>query len=166
MKHAFFRWTLFALLGLASPWDAKTTLKSEHEPLRVRNTFQKPEDVVRYYCSRDASGFVWSGLLEIERRAFTFWNQVPEQDTMFVARSFRLGKVRLALQEAWIDVEYDLLGVADIHGTFQPSGKPPVRKVTFHLRKKDSTWRIVTPDASEITPVVVDRLFPVLRAAS
>ncbi len=160
-----FRLLSFAI-ALMIPWSAQTNLQPTHEKLRVRNTFQNPEDVVRYYCSRDASGFVWSGLLEIERRAFTLWQAVPEREMMFVARSFQVAAAKREGDRAWVDVEYDLVGMADIHGTFQPVARPPKRKVTFELRKSGTAWKIASPDAGEITPVVVDRLFPVLKGNS
>lgn len=154
---------ILAALAIALPWSAHTNLKPAHEKLRVRNTFQNPEEVVRYYCNRDASGFVWSGLLEIERRAFTLWQAVPEREMMYVARSFDVAEARKQGDRAWVDVEYDLVGMADIHGTFQPVARPPKRRVTFELRKAGTAWKIAAPDAAEITPVVVDRLFPVLK---
>lgn len=157
------------LLVLASPL-ALTKLKTEHERLRIHNTFQKPDEVVRYYCNRDASGFVWSGLLEVERKAFTFWSEVPAQDVMFVAKAFSVQTVRTTFSEAWVEVKYDLAGYADAHGTYVPKQNmadiSSPYKVTFHLRKKDSQWKIMTPHPSKITPVVVDSKFPVLRSAS
>jgi DNA repair exonuclease SbcCD ATPase subunit len=74
-----------ALLGVFGLPLAIAAGGSEHQKLRVTNDFASPNEVVAYYAARDASGFVWSGLLDVERRAFTTWSEAPAQDTFYVA---------------------------------------------------------------------------------
>ena len=133
-----------------------------HERLRFRNNFKKPEQVVNYYCGRDASGFVWSGLLDIERRAFTLWNQVPEHDSFYVATGFEVLPARPDTQRkdvALVQVRYDLKSVGDAHGTRAPAAAKE-RLVTFHLRKVSGTWKIFHPLPENLPPVVVESKFP------
>lgn len=137
----------------------------QHERLRVKNTFESPEDVVRYYVSRDASGFVWSGLLDIERRAFTTWAEAPQVESFYVASAYEIirdsGK-RAA--RADVQVKYrGVRGVADAHGTLVPS-KESTMTVTFRLEKIEGKWKIVSPAANQITPVVLEDRFPMQTA--
>lgn len=136
---------------------AKTAL--EHERLRFRNTFRTPEEVVRYYCGRDASGFVWSGLLEVERKAFTFWKDLPQQDSFYIAEKYEITPAKLSAPTmATVEVHYDLLGVGDAHGTVVPA-KDRNRVVTFVLKKEQGSWKIAQPDANAIAPVVLASKF-------
>src|SRR5262245_26186569 len=66
----------------------------EHQRLMIKNTFKDPAKVVEYYCARDASGFVWSGFLDIERRAFTTWDFFPEMDSFLVAKGYQIGSAK------------------------------------------------------------------------
>jgi len=154
-RHLSYIFSLFLFsLAMAAP----TAL--EHEPLRFRNSFQTPEEVVRYYCGRDASGFVWSGLLEVERKAFTFWKELPEQDSFYVAQKYEIASARMdtAQNEASVEVTYELLGVADAHGTVVPAQEQE-RRVVFRLKKDRGAWKILSPEAASIAPVVLASKF-------
>jgi len=136
---------IFALVGTA--WAGPEPTKPpprNHEPLRLKNTFQNPEDVVRYYCARDASGFVFTGLMDSERRAFTSWKTVPDADGFFVAKKYDVRKARYPTKSpdvAEVDVEYELTGQSDAHGTYNPAPSGH-RTVTFSLIRQDRIWRI------------------------
>ncbi|MCC7440425.1 MAG: hypothetical protein IT285_02260 [Bdellovibrionales bacterium] len=134
-----------------------------HERLRLRNTFKSPEDVVRYFCARDASGFVFTGMLDSERRAFTLWKGVPETDAFFVATKYQVGKARYPTKspdEAEITVTYELAGVSDLHGTRSPSPQGE-RKVKFGLKRVNGSWRIESPEAHQISPTLLQGRFPI-----
>lgn len=131
----------------------------EHERLRLRNDFKKPEEVVRYYCARDASGFVWSGLLDVERRAFTLWREAPQQDSFFIARKYDVVPLASAGQSATVEVRYELTGIGDAHGTRMPPAQPELR-IRFDLKKIDGAWKIAKPDAARLAPVVLESKFP------
>lgn len=137
-----------------------------HERLRVRNTFKSPEEVVAYYCARDASGFVWSGLLDSERTAFTRWNEAPEVDSFYIAKSYQVHpseRIKHDNNRAAVEVSYDLLAVGDAHGTRTPPPRPNY-KVTFDLNRVNGAWKIVKPDYAEIAPVVLEAKFPYAKA--
>lgn len=151
---------------LIAPWQGNGTAPATHERLRVRNVFSSPVDVVRYYVSRDASGFVWSGLLDIERRAFTTWKSAPQTESFYIAKEYKIeqesaterGKT-LPKDEALVRVQYSLAGMGDAHGTFTPSLESR-RQVTFHLKKVGGQWKIHSPAPEEISPVVLESKFP------
>lgn len=155
--------TLSILAFLAGTVSQSTT--PQHERLRLRNTFKTPEEVVSYYCARDASGFIWSGLLDAERRAFTLWNDAPQQDSFYVARKYEVTRshpVAHKKDQATVDVRYEVTAIADAHG----SRMPPPRQdlvVSFNLKRVDGVWKISKPDAAEIAPVVLESKFPSIR---
>jgi hypothetical protein len=166
MRNATLKLTLraFRVLGaaalLATVSSSVQSAILEHERLRVRNTFKTPEEVVSYYCARDASGFVWSGLLDAERSAFTAWAEAPQQDSFFIASKYEVQPGEHESQDhALVKVRYELAGVGDAHGTRTP---PPSRDlaVIFDLKRVAGAWKIVKPDASEISPVVLEAKFP------
>lgn len=137
-----------------------------HERLRVRNVFKSPEEVVAYYCARDASGFVWSGLLDSERTAFTRWREPPSVDSFLIAKSYQVHpseRIKHDNNRAAVEVSYDLLGIGDAHGTRSP---PPqlTYKVVFDLSRVNGAWKIVKPDFAEIAPVVLEAKFPYAKA--
>ncbi|MCM2279422.1 MAG: hypothetical protein NDJ89_15210 [Oligoflexia bacterium] len=133
---------------------------TEHERLRIRNTFQRPEEVVSYYCSRDASGFVWSGLLEAERKAFTLWEDIPQQDTFFVASKYEIQPPQLSGRgdEAQIQVRYRLVALGDAHGTRMPV-HPEDRTITYVLKKVSGAWKIAQPGWKDVAPIVLEGKF-------
>ena len=132
--------------------------KNSHEPLRYKNTFDKPEDVVDYYVKRDASGFVWSGLLDCERRAFTMWSHVPRSDSFYVAKSFQVKKTKVTGTRAKVTVRYELKGVSDGNGTFVPATQK-YKDVEFTLTKFKGRWRILLPAPVQVSPVVIESKF-------
>ena len=136
----------------------------EHERLRVRNNFKTPEEVVSYYCARDASGFVWSGLLDAERKAFTVWPEAPAQDSFYVAREYQVkpGKLRDS-SHAVVEVKYELTAIADAHGAKMPVPKPEFT-VRFDLQRVQGAWKITLPSSQEISPVVLESKFPLASA--
>ncbi len=134
----------------------------QHERLRVRNTFKTPEEVVAYYCARDASGFVWSGLLDAERTAFTNWTDAPQVDSFYIAKSYEVRpseKIGHDVNRAAVAVNYRLLAVGDAHGTRSPAPHSEY-SVIFDLAKTNGTWKIVKPGYSQIAPVVLEAKFP------
>ena len=133
---------------------------TNHEPLQVNNTFHSPEEVMKYYCARDASGFVWSGLLDVERRAFTLWKELPELDSFFVARDYQIVPLKIDGAEALIEVRYQILGIGDAHGTLMPTS-PSERRVTFKLIRDQGSWKIALPEAAAIEPVVLASKFKI-----
>lgn len=136
----------------------------EHERLRLRNTFQTPDEVVKYYCGRDASGFVWSGLLDIERRAFTLWKELPQQDSFYIAQKYDVLPAKIKKDEATVEVQYNLIGVGDAHGTVMPATEKE-RRVTFFLKKDQGLWKIANPEGQQMAPVVLASKFQVAGGA-
>ncbi|OFZ21977.1 MAG: hypothetical protein A2X94_16095 [Bdellovibrionales bacterium GWB1_55_8] len=130
----------------------------QHERLQFRNSFQTPEEVVKYYCARDASGFVWSGLLEVERRAFTLWQELPAQDSFYIAKAYEIAPAKTRANEALVEVRYDILGIGDAHGTIMPAPSAE-RRVTFRLVKNEGVWKISQPEAAAISPVILASKF-------
>lgn len=158
---------LGALLGIALLLEGgiatvRSSVNIQHQRLLPKNTFKTPDEVVRYYCARDASGFVWSGLLEVERRNFTLWNEVPQADSFYIARSYEVGKPKIQGEQASVPVTYQLVGVGDAFGTKNPPKVTPYL-VTFNLVKQAGAWKIRSPDSGEIAPVVVEEKFPYAR---
>ncbi len=136
----------------------------EHERLRIHNTFKAPEDVVRYYVNRDASGFVWSGLLDAERAAFTTWKDAPQHDSFFIATRYEIIPVRAnKSDEAQVEVRYVLKGVGDAHGTLVPA-QDPHHRVLFNLKKVNGLWKIASPEPPSVSPVVLESNFPTVTA--
>ena len=135
----------------------------EHERLRLRNDFKKPEEVVNYYCARDASGFVWSGLLDAERSAFTLWKEAPQRDSFYIASAYEIRRRKAAddAQQAVVDVHYTITGIGDGHGTRMPSPLPEL-KVTFNLKKISGSWKISKPESTQLSPVVLESKFPAI----
>lgn len=137
---------------------AASALAAEHEPLRARNSFKTPEEVVRYYCARDGEGFIWSGMLDVERSAFTLWKEAPQQDAFFIARKFDVQSARYSPSmpdRAKVEVRYDLVGISDAHGTRMPVDQSDY-SVFFELKKVGAVWKIVTPDFNAIAPIVLE----------
>ena len=117
--------------------------------------------MVRYYCGRDASGFVWSGLLETERKAFTFWKDMPDQDSFYVADKYEVLGARVDPKQAdaaTVEVVYDILGIGDAHGNLVPAADKQ-KRVVFELRKERGSWKIAKPDGASISPVVLASKF-------
>lgn len=151
---------LVTIFLLAQP--ASTRL-NEHERLRPKNTFKLPEEVVEYYAARDASGFVWSGLLDIERRAFTLWKDVPQAEQFLVAKKYQVSPSREkngSKDHALVEVKYELVGMSDAHGTMRPATNSDYR-VTFDLAKVGGLWKIEKPDAAQVSPVVLQSKFSI-----
>jgi hypothetical protein len=153
-----------ALLALSGALGTSSLQGSvlQHERLRVRNTFKTPEEVVSYYCARDASGFVWSGLLDAERKAFTVWSEAPSQDSFYVAKNYEVNPGRLeggAHDRAVVQVRYQVTAIADAHGTKMPVPRPEL-VVNFDLQKIGGAWKIARPAPTEISPVVLESKFP------
>ncbi|MGE4106077.1 MAG: hypothetical protein AB7F66_02615 [Bacteriovoracia bacterium] len=147
---------LIAIVAPVSFLSGQPTV--QHERLRFRNTFKSPEEVVGYYCARDASGFVWSGLLDIERKAFTTWKQVPQFDSFYIAKTYTVMPAKLEAGFAKVRVKYDLVGMGDAHGTRSPAARPS-HEVTFNLTRTDGAWKIAKPEPSDIAPVVMESKF-------
>lgn len=155
---------------------------SEHQRLRVTNDFASPNEVVAYYAARDASGFVWSGLLDVERRAFTTWSEAPAQDTFYVASSYSVGQPKVTAKgdEATVEVRYQIEGIADAHGSLEPAHEKTL-VITYTLVRgpanaagralagstgSATAWRISKPDAPDVSPIVVRNRFPLVGPAA
>ena len=157
---------VLSLTALPISWVSTYSSMQQHERLRVRNDFKTPEEVVNYYCARDASGFVWSGLLDIERRLFTLWKQVPQAESFLVAKHYQLKPTRKSASSAdtaTIEVSYDVVGTADAQGAMVPASKKDY-SVTFTLRKISGQWKIESPTPDQISPVVLESKFPFMAA--
>lgn len=155
---------LLMVLGLVN--SSQSQSPNAHERLRVRNTFATPAEVVSYYVGRDASGFVWSGLLDVERRAFTTWDRAPEADSFIVAKGFEIQPTEASRKDpnqATVEVRYDVVGVGDGHGTRMPV-KNPVRTVRFVLQRVSGQWKIARPLPGDLAPVVLESKFPTVAA--
>jgi hypothetical protein len=151
---------VFVTLGALS---VPARADSGREHLRIRNDFRTPEEVIHYYCARDASGFVWTGLLDAERAAFTLWNQSPQQDSFYVAHDYKIQPAHVSGNEASVEVTYDLAGMGDAQGTRVPAavfGVPKTRTVQFVLRRENGVWRIAKPDPGSLSPVIVEGKLP------
>lgn len=156
LAASFFLWEM----GL-QPSVIQGKTRQQHQQLKFENDFSNPKEVIEYYCGRDASGFVWSGLLDIERRAFTTWKHIPQNDSFYVASGYQIHppKYRNAQKTlAEVEVHYQLLGMGDAHGTRVPTSQH--RKVTFHLKKIGGRWKIDSPQADALYPVVIEAKFP------
>jgi hypothetical protein len=132
-----------------------------HEHLRLRNNFKNPEEVVAYYCARDASGFVWSGLLESERAAFTTWADAPERDSFYIAKQYAIGQPEFSAGDrshASVEVHYELVAMGDGSGNRNPAPQADYR-VRFDLKKIGAAWKIVHPDSAQIPLVVLESKF-------
>lgn len=147
---------LLQLLFITIHFSQATTPR--HERLRTRNDFNTAEEVVSYYCARDASGFVWSGLLDGERKAFTLWKDIPQQDTFYIAKKYQIIPVQGKQDEAVIEVRYEVEAIGDAFGTRSPALQPDYR-VKFSLKRVNGTWKIAAPDYREISPVVLGSKF-------
>ena len=135
----------------------------QHERLRSKNTFNTPEEVVAYYCARDASGFVWSGLLDAEVRAFTSWKEAPQHDVFYIAKNYEINPQRVTTihgNQADVEVRYTLVALGDANNTRIPVNSPELR-VVFNLRKTEGVWKIDSPAPQDLTPVVLESKFPV-----
>jgi hypothetical protein len=152
--------TLIFALSFCSAINALIVPAHALERLLVKNDLKTAEAVVAHYCARDASGFVWSGLIDAERTAFTTWRESPQQDSFFVASSYEVGKATSkAADQAEVEVHYQLKGVGDAHGTRMPASEPSMT-VKFGLRRVNGAWKIVRPESSAIMPVVLESKFP------
>ncbi|MEZ0229923.1 MAG: tetratricopeptide repeat protein, partial [Planctomycetota bacterium] len=96
----------------------------EYEPLRLKNDFQEPKQVVEYVLARAASGTYWSGLLDSERAAFTsmprpgeigVWNASQESfvlcdgysvDGFSSGENPEVGSVRVTVKGASVSTVY------------------------------------------------------------
>ncbi len=146
------------IVMLAGLLCSAATADAAGRRLEVRNKYSAPEETLRYYLERDAAGFVYSGLLDVERREFTEWSEAPAAESYYVARTYQVSKPLKGSPagEAAIDVEYDLIRLQDASGGAMPVSKPK-RKVRFILRKDSAGhWRIASPAAKDIVPVVIE----------
>lgn len=158
IPHKIIATVFLVSLGQTSTFAAN---EPQYQKLKLKNDFKSPEEVVRYYCDRDASGFVWSGLLESERKEFTVWRSVPNHDSFFIAKRFEVvpqGTPNPTTENATVEVRYELAAIGDAFGTRVPS---PVKdmKVTFNLKKVDGAWKIAQPEPDKLAPVVLESKF-------
>jgi hypothetical protein len=157
---------ILALTAFAALTQSGSTALTLHERLRLSNTFKTPEEVVRYYCARDASGFVWSGLLDKERTEFTLWNQLPETESFYVAQKYDIVPLPGATRDsAKIQVRYKILGMSDTYGSLVPAERPDY-SVTFTLKRVGAQWKIALPAPPQLAPVVVEGKFPLVSSNS
>ena len=158
----YLRKTIFSILSLLSLTLITMLVadpNQEHQPLMYQNKFKNPQKVVNYYVKRDASGFVWSGLLDIERRKFTTWESIPNQDSFYFASNYQIKKQKIHNKQAQFKVSYHILGIADAHGTLMATDKEK-HSVVFKLVKNDGKWKIAQPSPNQLMPVIVERHAP------
>lgn len=132
-------------------------MQSARAELRVTNAFQTPRQVLEHFLKRDSEGFVFSGLLESERQALTYWKESPSQDTFYVAKSHKITERKAEKeQEAAFDVDYDLVSIADAHGTLVPLARRLSKKRVMYVLRKDAQgrWKIARPEARSIVPIL------------
>lgn len=159
-RRVLLAFATLATLAMPTLFRSGVANVQQHERLRVRNTFKSPEEVVSYYCARDASGFIWSGLLESERRAFTTWREAPQHELFYIARKYELVSAPNAhanADSATVEVRYELTAMGDAHGTRSPAPRP--YSVTFSLKRVGGAWKIAKPDSAELPPVVLESKF-------
>lgn len=132
---------------------------------RFRNDFETPDEVVRYYVGRDASGYVWHGLLNAEREAFTTWEFGPRNESFLVANDIEIQPSEIESDRASIVVHYKIQNMSDGNAVRSPLVPPEDHIVTFELELNDDQWRIVSPLPHEIVPVVLASSVPFLAIA-
>ncbi len=153
---------LATLVALPGAWTDTARALEQHERLRVKNDFKNPEEVVKYYCARDASGFIWSGLLDIERRTFTEWKAIPQAESFLIANRYEITPARKIggnADLAEVEVQYSLIGMSDAQGGMVPSTRSDHR-VTFRLKRTGGRWKIISPSPEAISPIVLKSKFP------
>lgn len=123
--------------------------------LKMINDFKTAEEVVRYYCARDAAGFIWAGMIDQEVREFTVWDRAPSQDIFFLARKYEVGAAKQKGTEAWVEVKYNVSAVSDRFSTRTPTEQANY-SVQFVLKQVGKQWKIVKPDPALLAPVVVE----------
>lgn len=149
---------LCALIVIIHSASAVFAVEINHERLRMANTFQSPKEVVQYYCSRDAQGFVWSGLLDLERSAFTLWKSVPQFETFYIARKYDVGqpeRIGHDNNHVQIEVKYDLIGSGDMNGARAPASQKNY-SVVFELMRIGGVWKIQSPEPGSLPPVLLE----------
>ncbi len=133
-------------------------------PLKTANDFKTPLEVVQYYCARDAAGFIWNGMTEAERKAFTLWKEAPQSESYWIADQYEITPLQTpSNDQALIEVHYTLSAQSDAHGTHLLPAQKDLR-VVFVLKKIKQQWKIEKPGAGEIEPVVVGSSFPLRQA--
>lgn len=137
--------------------------KSEDVKLKLRNDFSKPEDVIRYYTSRDAAGFVWAGMLNQEVKAFTTWPELAQHENFLVAKSFTIKPTRVfAKDRVAIDVIYNIKYMSDFEGT-EFEVKTPQLIRTFILAKISEKWKIIQPSPHDASPIILESNLPRIK---
>jgi len=151
---------ILTLFSWIQPCSSNASEVPAHERLRLENTFKFPEEVVNYYCARDAEGFVWSGFLEAEREAFTLWSESPKQDSFYIAKKYSVSPHKLlSANEATVNVTYSIAAIGDAQGSRLPAPEADM-SVEFNLRKVNGSWKIYKPDASQVAPVLLESRYP------
>ncbi|MBI3535840.1 MAG: hypothetical protein HY072_10200 [Deltaproteobacteria bacterium] len=124
--------------------------------LVTTNHFKTPQELIEYYCARDGAGFYWTGMTEAERKNLTTWKEIPSHDSFLITKQYKIVPQKTAfLDEAQIEVIYDLTDIGDAHGTRSPAAEKEYR-VTFYLKKHYGRWKIQKPNASQIVPVLLE----------
>ncbi len=125
-------------------------------PLILQNQFKTPVALIEHYCERDGAGFFWTGMLEAERKNLTTWKETPHHDGFYVAKKYNLVPQNSSYQnEGRVDVRYELVGISDAHGTTLPAPEKDYW-VSFSLKKINGKWKIVSPEPSQIIPVLLE----------
>ena len=152
--------SLLALLISVSDSSSPT----ERQQALFLNKFEKPSDVVRYYCERDAAGFVWSGFMTAEREEFTLWPENPRSESFYIAKKYTIKSesIETGKNDASITVHYELTGTGDGYGNMS-SAPGEDYYVTFRLKKIDGRWKIYQPLSKNVHPVVLQAHFPFER---
>jgi len=156
----FFKLTLIIGLSVATLSPSLHASVKTFERMKLLNTFTKPEEVIKYYCARDAQGFVWAGLLDGELKAFTLWPTAPAYDSFYVATKYEIGPPQYAsAEQASVEVKYDVKAISDGHGTVVPIDNRK-RNIVFELKKDRGSWKIAEPGPSSLPPVLLESFLP------
>lgn len=156
MKYLYLLLTICFISQQSIAEQNYTPKKYPH--LKIENNFSDPLSVLNYYLERDAYGFIWSGLLNIERTEFTQWNTAPQSESFQVAKHYLVKKIRASSTEALYEVTYDLLYQSDQYETRIPASQRQL-KVEYRLNKVSGKWKITSPHSSKIIPIVIKGKF-------
>jgi len=135
--------------------------KSPYRKIEFKNQYQDPQDVVRYFCERDASGFVWSGLLGIEIQEFTNWPRALGHSEFYIAKSYKIQPTTYPnknSETAFVKVIYNLLAIGNANNTRLPVNENK-KIINYKLKKLNGKWKIISPAFYEIYPIVVESKF-------
>ncbi len=108
---------------------------------RAPETAGSPEDIVRRYCSLDASGARLSSAAFKDISPLITWSEEPGWDASTVITGFKISDAAIRGDEARVTVQYHKLG-EDSGGFRKEKG---IEEVVFVLVRKEKGWQIREP---------------------